>query len=353
MSYTADQAYLNTRVSVMSTQLFPKELIERLPQMQLPALAERFGLGAILDEQSSTTARSRAVEQGLLHALLAELQILQRPMNATQRALLLAWGRKYALYNLKTLLRGKLYNLDQREIRDNLFELPESIRLPHHQLDRAENALELLRQLESGPYRQIARQAREVYEQAREPFALESTIDQRYYAGLARQIMGFDAHDQGSLRRLMGAELDRIALLWLLRFRFSYQLSPSETYYQLVPSIRLLNRDRLAKLVKLETFEQVLEALPDPLSTLLAGSRSIAEVQLRVGHYAASEARWILTYSQSAVARAMAYLMLREANLLMLFAVVQARLLQFADETVAIALELAEPDCFWSGVKAA
>jgi V/A-type H+/Na+-transporting ATPase subunit C len=353
MSHIADHAYLNTRVSVMSTQLFPPDLIARLPQMSLPALAERFGLGAIFDEQSSPSSRSRAVEQSLLQALLAELQVLQRPMAACQRALLLAWGRKYALYNLKTLIRGKLYDLDQREIRDNLFELPESIRLPHRELDRAENVLELLRQLEDGPYRQIARQAREVYERQREPFALESAIDQCYYAGLARQIMGFGARDLDSLRRLMGAELDRTALLWLLRFRFSYQLSPSETYYQLAPSIRLLTRDRLLKLVNLETLEQILEGLPAPLNTLLAESRTIADIQQRISRYVMRETRWILAYSQSAVARALAYLVLRESDLLMLFAVIQGRLHQFTDQTIEIALELAEPDCVWSGTRAA
>ncbi|WP_295399736.1 V-type ATPase subunit [uncultured Thiocystis sp.] len=343
MSNAAAQAYLNTRVSVMSTRLFAPELIERLPRMTLVELAEQFGLSAILDEQPSTAMRGRAIEQSLLQVLMSELQVLARPMNAAERSLLLAWGRKYALFNLKTLLRGKLYDLDQQDLRDHLFDLPNTIRLSHLELLRAENALELLRQLETGPYHQIARQAREVYEKHREPFALEAAIDQRYYTGIVRQIMGSDNHHLDSLRRLMGAELDRVALMWLLRFRFTYQLSASETYYQLVPSTRLLTRERLLHLVNLDTFERILEALPAPLNSLLADSKSIGEVQQRIGHYTQLETRGILSRSQSAVARALAYLMLRESDLLMLFAVVRGRLLQFPDATIKAALELTQP----------
>jgi V/A-type H+/Na+-transporting ATPase subunit C len=352
MSHAAAQAYLNTRVSVMATRLFAPPMIERLVRMALPELAEHFGLTALLDDQPAPATRSRAIEQSVLHILLAELQVLARPMNAAERALILAWGRKYALFNLKTLIRGKLYALDQKEIRDHLYDLPATMCLPHQELlFRAENVLELLRQLETGQYNQIARQAREVYEKQREPFALEAAIDQRYYSGMVRHIMGSENHHLNSLRQLMGAELDRVALLWLLRFRFTYQLSPSETYYQLVPSTKLLNRDQLLKLANLDTFERVLEALPTPLNTLLNGCHSITEVQQRLNSDTRHALRQTLMRSQSAVARALAYLMLREADLHLLFAVVQGRLLQFPQTTITAALEL--NDSNWAEVRAA
>ncbi|EXJ14125.1 V0D/AC39 family V-type ATPase subunit [Imhoffiella purpurea] len=345
MGRVADQAYLNTRVSVMAIRLFAPDLTEQLAQMPLTALAERFGLASLLDEQPSTATRSRAIEQSLIRLLMTELQILVRPMKPAERDLLLAWGRKYALFNLKTLIRGKLYALDQKEIRDHLYDLPERLGLPEQELFRAENVLDLLRQLEAGPYHQVARQAREIFEQQREPFALEAAVDQRYYAGLVRRILEFDTHQQASLRRLMGAELDRVALLWMLRFRFAYGLSPSETFYQLVPSMRLMTRDRLLRLVELEGLEQVLHALPSPLDQTMADCASIAEVQQRMESHVRCELRWMLARSPSGVARALAYLMLREGDLLRLFAVVQGRLLQFPDARIRMALDLIDAEC--------
>ncbi len=349
MSIAAPHAYLNTRVSVMATRLLDPETIARMVRMELPELAERFRLSALLEGEHSAQTRSRAIEQSLIQVLLAELAILIRPMNAAERAIVLAWGRKYALFNLKTLIRGKLHDLDQNEIRDNLFDLPPNIRLHDQDLLRAENVLELLRLLEAGPHALIARQAREIYEQQREPFALEAAIDQRYFAGLVRQIMQLHDDNLAPLRQLVGAELDRIAILWLLRFRFSYQLSPSETFYQLVPSPRLMHRDRLLGLVNLDTFERVLEALPAPLDGLLAGSANVIDVQRRTGRYVVREARRVLSQGRSGVARALAYLMLRETDLMLMFALVQGRLLDLSTEVVEIALEMTEPSCPWAG----
>jgi V/A-type H+-transporting ATPase subunit C len=170
-----------------------------------------------------------------------------------------------------------------------------------------------LRTLEQGPLRSIARQAREVYERKRDPFALEAAIDQRYYAEMVRQAMQFQGENVLPLQQLLGAMLDRVDLLWLLRFRFSYGLSPSESFYQLVPSPKLLHRDRLLQLANLDSFEQVLEALPAPLNALLAGSTSLIDVQRRLGAHQSTQARRILASGRSGVARALAYLVLREA----------------------------------------
>ncbi len=353
MTRAAEQAFLNTRVSMMATGLFDPDGIAELTQMQLPELAKRFGLAALLEGQPSPKVRSRAIEQALVQLLLAELQVLIRPMHADAREVVLAWGRKYALFNLKTLIRGKLHDLDQRALRDSLFDLPAFISLPDEEMLRAENVLELLRQLDAGPLRLIALQAREVYEQRREPFALEAAIDQRYYTGLAHQLIKLRDGGLQPLQRVIGADLDRIALLWLLRFRFSYQLSPSETFFQLVPSMRLLHRERLLKLVDIESFEGVLAALPPPLKGLCSGARTVIDVQRAMGRYRAQEARRVLHQSSSAVARALAYLMLREMDLFLLFALVQGRLLNLSAEVVDIALEIADPTCLWTEAKAA
>jgi len=329
----------------MASRLFDPIEIAALAEQGLEELAEHFGLASILDDRLTSRAKSRAVEQALIQTLLSELTILVRPMAPHERTLVLSWGRLFALTNLKTLIRGKLYDLDRKEIRENLYDLPPNVRLPHQELFGAENVPELLRQLEQGPYRLIARQAREIYEQRHEPFALEATIDQRYFAGLVRQVTQFHDANLRPLQELVGALIDRADLMWLLRFRFSYELSPSETFYQLVPSFRLMNRERLLALVNLDSLERVLAALPPPLDDLLAGSANIVDVQKRMGTYLYGEALRILRRSGSGVARALAYLILRRMDLLLLFSLIQGGLLKLPRDLVHIAVELAEPAC--------
>ncbi|WP_295541368.1 V-type ATPase subunit [uncultured Thiohalocapsa sp.] len=341
----SDQAYLQTRVTAMSVRLLDAPALAALAQLDLQALAERLQLEPILDEQLSPRVKARAVEQTLLQRLLADLVVLTRPMAAAERGLLLAWARKYALFNLKTLIRGKLHALDQAHIRENLYELPARVRLPHQELYRAENVAELLRVLERGPLRVIARQARESYEQHRDAFVLEAAVDQRYYAELARQGNQLRGAEAPAIQYLIGSVLDRINVLWLLRFRFAFGFSPSEAFYQLVPSKRLLHRDRLLSLANIDGFDEVLAAMPAPLSSALAGSPSIIEVQRRVGVMLIDECRRTLKRGRSGVARALAYLILREHDLHRLYALIQGRLLGLPQEVIDIAVELAEPHC--------
>jgi V/A-type H+/Na+-transporting ATPase subunit C len=138
-----------------------------------------------------------------------------------------------------------------------------------------------------------------------------------------------------------------------LRFRFSYQLSPSETFYRLLPSFRLLNRDRLLTLVNLNNAEEVVEALPPPLNTLLAGSTNLVEIQRRIGRHMAGQALRTLRYSHCGVARALAYLVLREIDLSTLFALIQGRLLNLPRDLVEIAVELTDASCPFGGMAAA
>jgi len=341
----ATQAYLNTRVSAMVSRLLPSERITALIPASLAELAERFGLEPLLDEGLSKRAKSRAAEQALIQVLFADLQVLIRPMSAVERSLMLAWARKYELFNLKTLIRGKLYDLEPAEIRASLYDLPGYDHLPHKELFRAESVPELLRILEQGPHRLIARQAREVFEQKREPFALEAVIDQRYYHELARLVMQFPSDSQQPLRALLGILLDAVDLLWLLRFRLSYQLSPSETYYYLVSSFRLLHRERLLALVNHDALEPLLAALPAPLNEIMAGCDSIIDVQSRIGAYTAEEVRRLIVRSSSGVARALGYLVLRERELLMLFSLIQGKLLGLPRDLVEIGIDAAAPQC--------
>ncbi|MES9847263.1 MAG: V-type ATPase subunit, partial [Candidatus Thiodiazotropha sp.] len=223
MSSNRDQAYLKTRVGVLSARLLDADEIERLKQMSLRQLGDAFDLQPIFEESIDNRQRIRLVEQALLQRLMSELSVLLRPLSGRSRGLMLYWPRKFELYNLKTLIRGKLNSLGMEEIRDNLFEMPENIRLPHESLLQAENVLEMLRQLDQGPYALIARQARNVFEEQHENFSLDAAIDRLYYTGMLRHANITDSIDKRGLKKVIGIMVDRQNILWLLRYRLVYR----------------------------------------------------------------------------------------------------------------------------------
>lgn len=317
---TRDAAYLRTRVAILGNRLLSSEhfdaLIER-PQDEI--INQRFGQP--VTESSADSAR---LERALMRALLADLAILIRPMTGPVRDFFLFWARRFELYNLKAIIRGKLRTLPEREIEQLLLDVPFFASLDNEQLLRTESAAELLRQIEVGSYGSIARQARKALEAGQDTVAVEAAIDQRYYTGLTDRIHQMPRDDARAMHALMGSRIDRINLAWLLRFRFAYGLSPTETYYHLIPHGRHLRRERLLQLVDGADFAAVIAALPERLRRRLDGIDSALGVERRLEELNRERAAEALRDSPSSSARVLAYLMLREHELRHLRAIVTA-----------------------------
>ncbi|MES9898437.1 MAG: V-type ATPase subunit [Sedimenticola sp.] len=340
MSAATTHTYLKTRAAVMSGRLISDSDLEKLMLQPVAELGKAFSLTDLLDRGVSEITLNRAAEQALIHTLMSELSVLLRPLDGTSRSVLIHWARKFELYNLKALIRGKIQGLSYEQLQDNLRDLPALISLPHEQLLRTETIPELLRLLEKTPYGDIAQQARRVYEEKNEPFSLDATIDQRYYTGLIKRSRAVTDGDREPLARLIGSLIDQQNLPWLLRYRFNYELSPTKTYYLLAPSGRHLQSDRLKRMVNMENAEQVLEALPDHLKERLADTSDPMATEQKMASETACQARKLLQHSDSAVTRALAYLMLREMDLRRVYAIVQGRILGLDESLIRQAADI-------------
>jgi V/A-type H+-transporting ATPase subunit C len=335
-----EQAYLNTRVSLFSERLLTPEKTKRYKAMALTQLGEALDLLPILEQPLAIPQKSRLVEQALLQRIMSELTILLRPLSDRTRGLLLYWPRKYVLYNLKTLIRGKLNELDMEEIRDNLHTLPENIRLPHKSLLQAENVLEMLRQLEQGPYSMIARQARHVYEEKNESFSLDAAIDRLYYSGMTQHINMADCSDKHGAKKLMSLMIDRQNILWLMRYRLVYRFPSSEAYYLLIPSGGRMRRTRLMEMANLDNLQAIIDQLPHFFQKHLQEVENITQVRQRLDFLIGLEMRKLMRYSPDGVVSALCYLVARDIDMRRLYAIIQGKLLQLDPRLI----DEAEPD---------
>ena len=334
MSSLREQAYLKTRVGVYAGRLISSSDIARYKGMSLSQLGESLDLSPIIQEPLDLRQKSRLVEQALLQRTLNEHAVLLRPLSGRTRGLLLYWPRKFELYNLKTLIRGKLNDLGMEEIRDNLHDLPENIRLPHEALVQAENVLEMLRQLEQGPYAIIARQARHIYEEKNEGFSLDAAIDRLYFTGMTRHLNMINSSDKQGAKHLIGLMIDRQNLLWLVRYRLVYRFSPSEAYYLLIPSGGHVQRDMLMELANLDNLSAIIDRLPSPFREQLTGSENITQVRQKLDFYTGLEMRKLMRYSPDAVISALAYLIARDFDQMRLYALIQGKLLKMTPQLI-------------------
>jgi V/A-type H+-transporting ATPase subunit C len=340
MSPSPSSTYLKTRTAIMASRLLGNDELETLIRQPLEQLGSEFSLESLLQKNLSEASLNRAAERSMIHKLMDDLSILLRPLDAASRDFLVHWARKFELYNLKALIRGKLQHLSYDQIRENLYELPLLISLPHDQLLRTESVPELLRRLERTPYSDIARQARQVYEEKNEPFSLDATIDQRFYTGLLKRARKIHDPDRQPLLKLLGSLIDQQNLPWILRYRFNYKLSPSETFYLLIPSGTHLQRDRLITLVKLESFAEVMAALPPRLAALMEDVATPMETEQAMLQETRQIALEILGFSSSAIACSLAYLVIREQDLKRIYAIVQGKSLALDEALIRQAADM-------------
>lgn len=333
MSAESTQTYLNTRVAILRARLLPDDDIEMLIDGPAEGLGGRLGK-SLLDPELDTAA----IERALMRALLEDLAVILRPLTGASRSFFTFWARRFELFNLKALIRGKLRHLPESEIERHLQDMPSFTVLDHESLLRTESVAELLRQIEAGPYGDIARQARQVLEEKQDTLAVEAAIDQRYYAGLVQRIRMLPQRDMEALHALLGVQADRLNLTWLVRYRFAYGLSPTETYYYLLHHGARLGHDRLLQLVELEQCDAVLAALPEPLRQRLAGSANPLDIERRMEDVVREQARAAARFSLSVLTRAFAYLLLRECELNRLRAIMRGKRLGLAPTLIHTAV---------------
>jgi len=268
--------------------------------------------------------------------------VLSRSTHGEARQLLIYWIRRFELANLKTLLRGKVAGRPAAKIREELVQLGSFATLPLDRLLATEDVPELLRQLENSPYHSIVSQARLAFEAQQELFVLDATLDQRYFSVLSQLLKAFSGDERRWLDRLVGTYIDHLNLVWMLRYRFAYGLPPAQAYYLLASGgHRIVARDWL-ELVELQSQAAVIAALPEALAKRLSGALTISEVNRRLDAENQRVAEHVLHHGIFTLARALAYLLLRELQMQQLLAVLKGQQMKLSAELIRFAAGFGE-----------
>ncbi len=340
---TTMSAYLDTRVSLFAGRLWQEDAFDALVggpdnavadallQRGLPQMAAGYG----------SSHDPRSLEQRIIAQVLDETRVLIRPLSGAARSFLSFWTARFEMSNVKTLLRGKMSGERPATVLARLTPMGAFGRLDNQELALAEDAGELLRRLEAGPYAGIVRHARRTFEQTQDPFNLDAALDRGYYEGLVARAQPLEGRGEASLRTLMANLIDRINLVWLLRYRFNYKLPPAQVYYLLVGSRYTLSGARLQALAALDSIEAVLAALPPSWQARLTGTAGIPDVFVRMERFGAAQARHILRSHAPDIARAFAYLILRERDLRAVRALLRGRYLGLAAADIGLAMKRA------------
>jgi V/A-type H+-transporting ATPase subunit C len=120
-----------------------------------------------------------------------------------------------------------------------------------------------------------------VYEEhGNDLFLLDATIDRSFFIDLKHHARFLHDQDADNIRHVLGSLLDRFNLLWLLRYRFAYELSPAKSFYLLTTTGNRLHSTELMRLARMDSVEEVIAALPAPYQQLLDRVGNIADMEM-------------------------------------------------------------------------
>jgi V/A-type H+-transporting ATPase subunit C len=337
MILPASQAYLRTRLSILHQRLKKPEDIESLIQLPADRLLAQFHIEP--GGKASNSLLMQQFEQKMLQVWLDEIAALLRPLKGPARAILVQWARRYELYNIKALVRGKLAGLSRARIAESLFRLPGFLDLDLEPLLHSDSLPELLRRLDGTPYQSIARQAQRRFTENPDPFLLDAALDQFFYIELCRHLEPLEPTDRREMRELLGRVIDRHNLVWMLRYRYNYALSPAQSLYLSIEQGHLLDRPALARLVNQPDIPGFLAALPEPIGSITGSEPDIVIIESRLQADLKASSEQAFQHSPSILAVALGYLNLRYFELSLLYAILQARLLGLGDALLREALQ--------------
>lgn len=336
MSRLADQAYLRTRLAIMSTNLLGREKLHAMAQLPPEELAKKTGFD--MTREGNSVTRLASFERALMQTWLDELSALLRPLEGPARHLLTQWASRYELLNIKALVRGKIGQLPNEEIERSLFVLPGFLSLNHDELINTDSVPELLRHLQKTRYRRLATQALRQYEERPDPFLLDATLDQQFYSDLISSAQRLGGNDRTETLNMIGRFVDRHNLVWSLRYRFNYSLQASEVLYLAIDGGRVLNRSILQRIVQVDTLNEALERLPANLLRHGEMPNEIIKIEVAMRDDLSDYAQRAMRRSPSALTSVLAYLVLRRGEIKKLYAIVHARVHGLSDELLEIAL---------------
>jgi len=195
-----------------------------LQQGDVEGIAERLQDGPY---GSALPARPAALERRLTAALAEETRTAATFDWGATRALLVAYGRRFELANLKTVLRARHHDIPWERAAEFLTPLQRS-RLPWRALLEAPTTEALARLLEGTPFGPPLHTVLEQQGDA-SPFRFEVALDLAYFQDLVRRIERLAGRDGRRARTFLGDWIEVENLSWAFRYRRLAGLTPEET----------------------------------------------------------------------------------------------------------------------------
>jgi len=143
---------------------------------------------------------------------------------------------RFELLNLKSIIRTLARSVTEGEaVEPFIFSLGKYHTIPIEEALEADDLDGLVALMKKTSFARSLEIGYQQYEEEGQLFLLELALDLDYYERLWRALDALGPLDKYNAARLMGIQYDTTNLVWILRFRKYYDLSPEQIFQYIIP----------------------------------------------------------------------------------------------------------------------
>lgn len=327
-------AYINARVSAMKSRLLPKETYAKLMNMSITEIARFIGeteYKSEIDELAGKYSGIDLVEFALSLNLARTYRKLIEVSQGEANALIKAYLRRWDIYNIKTLIRGKLYNVSEEEIIEEFVSAGNLsneflLRLAKSSID------EIISSLERTPYFDLIKECKEKQCQI-----LEEELDKFYYENLLKSLKAEKGNSVRLLEKFIKMEIDIENISSLLRLKKD-GIEGKDIFEHLLDGGEELNREKLNQLSSL-SYKELLKALEQfsyfkVLAELNLEKASIGEIENKLYKYSKEHSLRISRYYPLTILPILGYIQAKKIEVDNIRAIVRGKERNLKEETI-------------------
>ncbi|MBC7114137.1 MAG: V/A-type H+/Na+-transporting ATPase subunit [Archaeoglobi archaeon] len=254
-----DYAYITARVRARRRKLLRREDYQKLLKMSLEEIARFLGETEYreeIEELSDKYSGVELVERALTLNLSRTYRNLMEISSGEPNLLIREYLRRWDIWNLRSLLRGKRTGADPEEIK-SLFvvagELDESFLSALAELKSIDEVIEALSRTR---YYEILKRHEEMHWRE-----LEDELEKRYYEELVGILEEERTEDRKLLLRIIRREIDIKNLMTLLRLKKD-GVEPRDIEHHLIMAGEELTEMELKRLLNM-SYEEILRTVGD------------------------------------------------------------------------------------------
>jgi V/A-type H+-transporting ATPase subunit C len=319
-------AYANARVHVMRVRLFPKETYTKLLVMDLPEIArfiEESEYKAEVDELARTYSGIDLVEFATHLNLARTFRKLIEMTMGEPHDLIVEYLRRWDIWGIKTILRGKAYGASDEEILRILVPSGELSREYLQALVRKPSAEEVVDALKGTVYYNVIKDI----DYAESSMKVEDELDKFYYARMVEVV----PRTASSLLylKVIQMEIDVANLKTLFRLK-NADISGSHVLQYIIPNGLYLTDKEIEKLAY-APFDEFIEMLSkyrywSAISDIVTERiKSLSKIELRLDKYLNEHVWRISTSNPLTVLPMLGYMLSKDAEVDNIQAIVRGK----------------------------